>query len=258
MSASFASRKPLLVVRPLRQQDAFLQLLQQAAIDYEYQPIMAIEPIVETEPEAQLIENAILGFAEFDYAIFISANAAELGITWLDKYWPMLPAQQAVFAVGQHTESILRAYGFSPSAPSKQQNTEGLLQEIPALQDLHNKSVIIFRGGGGRTTLADTLKRRGAAVTYCELYRRVVQADRLKAAQKLLPQCSCLVAHSGELIQAMGPAHTETQIIPLVVPSERVAEISRNLGYSKILVADNALPDAMFAKVKMALKESVI
>jgi len=66
------------------------------------------------------------------------------------------------------------------------------------------------------------------------------------------------VAHSGELIQAMGPADTETQAIPLVVPSERVAEISRNLGYSKILVADNALPDAMFATVKLALKESVI
>ena len=56
----------------------------------------------------------------------------------------------------------------------------------------------------------------------------------------------------------MGPADSETQIIPLVVPSERVAEITRNLGYSKIFVADNALPDAMFAKVKMALKESVI
>lgn len=254
MSASSAASKPVLVVRPLRQQDAFLQLLKQAAIDYQYKSIMRIEPIAEREPEAELIKGSILRFAEFDYAIFISANAAELGIKWLDKYWPMLPADQQIFAVGQQTESILSAYGCTVLSPRKQQNTEGLLQEIPALQELKNKALIIFRGGGGRTTLGDTLQSRGATVTYCELYRRIVVQERLADAQSLLPDCGCLVAHSGELIQAMGPAATETANIPVVVPSERVAEISRKLGYSNILVADNALPGSMFEMVKVALR----
>ena len=254
MSASFAAGKPVLVVRPLRQQDAFLQLLEQAAIDYQYQAIMRIEPIADTEPEAELIKNAVLRFAEFDHAIFISANAAELGIKWLDAYWPMLPADQQIVAVGQQTESILSAYGYRVSSPRKQQNTEGLLTEMSALQQLQNKSVIIFRGGGGRTTLAETLQSRGATVTYCELYRRVVVEDSLADAQALLPDCSCLVAHSGELIQAMGPAVAETANIPVVVPSNRVAEISRTLGYSNVLVANNALPGSMFEMVKTALR----
>jgi len=102
--------------------------------------------------------------------------------------------------------------------------------------------------------LGDTLQSRGATVTYCELYRRIVVQERLADAQSLLPDCGCLVAHSGELIQAMGPAATETANIPVVVPSERVAEISRKLGYSNILVADNALPGSMFEMVKVALR----
>lgn len=253
MNAKSTGKKPVLVVRPLREQDAFLHLLTQANIEYQYQPIMHIEPIAEPQPEVELIKSAILQFAEFDHAIFISANAAELGIQWLDEYWPMLPTGIEFFAVGQQTEQILTAYGCPVSTPQKQQNTEGLLQEMEPLQSLQNKSVVIFRGGGGRTTLGDTLASRGAAVTYCELYRRVIEQNKLIEAQALIHQASCLVAHSGELMQAMGPASNNSIELPLVVPSDRVAEISRKLGYSNVQVAKNALPESMFEAVQAAL-----
>lgn len=247
------SRKPVLVVRPLRDQDAFLQLMDQAQINYQYQPIMRIEPVAETEPEAQLIKTVITQFSDFDHAIFISANAAELGVRWLDEYWPMLPIGIEIFAVGQQTAQILSAYGLKVSSPQRRPNTEGLLQEMEQLQDLQNKSVIIFRGGGGRTTLGETLERRGASVTYCELYRRVIEADSLVEAQRLLEQSGCLVIHSGELIQAMGPARADNIDLQLVVPSDRVAEVSRELGYSNIQVAANALPESMLQAVQIAL-----
>jgi uroporphyrinogen-III synthase len=160
----------------------------------------------------------------------------------------MLPDVQ-LFAVGQHTGEILRDYGCTVLCPEHQQNTEGLLHEMPQLQSLDNQSVIIFRGAGGRNTLADTLTSRGAIVSYCDLYRRVI--DPVSLAQAQLEQYLCLVAHSGELLQAMGPARTvDTR---LVVPSERVAAMGRELGYSHISVADNALPDSMFRAVQLAL-----
>ena len=246
-------RKPVLVVRPLRDQDAFLRLMDQAQINYQYQPIMRIEPVAETEPEAQLIKTAITQFSDFDHAIFISANAAELGVRWLDEYWPMLPVGIEIFAVGQQTAQILSAYGLEVSSPQRQPNTEGLLQEMEQLQDLQNKSVIIFRGGGGRTTLGETLESRGASVTYCELYRRMIEPDSLVEAQRLLEQSCCLVVHSGELIQAMGPARAGNIDLQLVVPSDRVAEVSRKLGYSNIQVAANALPESMLQAVQIAL-----
>ena len=248
MTANPPANKSVLVVRPLREQDAFLQLLHRAGISYSYNPIMRIVPVTEPADEVEHIRELILQFAQFDHAIFISANAAEQGIQWLDQYWPMLPDVQ-MFAVGQQTGEILRDYGCTVLCPEHQQNTEGLLEEMPQLQSLDNQSVIIFRGAGGRTTLADTLISRGAIVSYCDLYRRVI--DPVSLAQAQLEQYLCLVAHSGELLQAMGPARTVDA--RLVVPSERVAVMGRELGYSHISVADNALPDSMFRAVQLAL-----
>lgn len=241
---------PVLVLRPLRQRDAFLQCLDKAEIAYSYCPIMRIEAIVEPTAVVEQIRDKILKFAEFDQAIFISANAAEIGIDWLDQYWPMLPADMQIFAIGQQTADILQNYGCRVLCP-QQPNTEGLLSEMSELQSLVGKSVIIFRGGGGRTTLGDTLASRGAAVTYCELYRRVIDAVKLEEAKTLITSCGGLVAHSGELLQAMGSAIDDQ--LPLVVPSERVATMARELGYINIQVAENALPESMARAVGLAL-----
>ena len=137
------------MVRPLREQDAFLQLLRRL-YRLLLQPIMRIVPITEPSASVERIRDLMLQFAQFDQAIFISANAAEQAIEWLDQYWPMLPEVQ-LFAVGQQTAQILKDYGAQVLSPQRQQNTEGLLQEMPQLQHLDNKSVIIFRGAGGRT-----------------------------------------------------------------------------------------------------------
>ena len=104
MVAKLAVGADVLVVRPLREQDAFLQLLTAANISFRYKPIMRIVPITEPSAAVERIRDLILQFAQFDKAIFISANAAELAIQWLDEYWPMLPEVQ-LFAVGQQTGS---------------------------------------------------------------------------------------------------------------------------------------------------------
>ena len=250
MVAKLAVGADVLVVRPLREQDAFLQLLTAANISFRYKPIMRIVPITEPLAAVERIRDLILQFAQFDKAIFISANAAELAIQWLDEYWPMLPEVQ-LFAVGQQTGMMLNEYGAEVLSPQGQQNTEGLLKEMPQLQNLADKSVIIFRGVGGRATLADTLTSRGATVTYCDLYRRVIDPVSLAQAQAEAEDSRCLVAHSGELLQAMGPISNKATV--LVVPSERVAEIAHDLGYKHLVVAESALPEPMFRAVQQAL-----
>lgn len=241
---------PVLVLRPLRQRDAFLQCLDKAGIAYSYCPIMRIEAIAEPAAVVEQIRDNILKFAEFDQAIFISANAAEIGIDWLDQYWPMLPAQMQIFAVGQQTAEILQDFGCQVLCP-QQPNTEGLLNEMRELQEMANKSVIIFRGGGGRMTLGDTLVSRGADVTYCELYHRLIDTAKLEEARSLVTRCGGLVAHSGELLKAMGSAIDDQ--LPLIVPSERMAAMGRELGYINVQVAENALPESMARAVTLAL-----
>ena len=141
MAASSLANKRILVVRPLREQDAFLALLEQSGAAVTYTPVMHIEPVTETQP----IENLILEFAQFDMAIFISANAAEIALQWLDQYWPMLPVDLELFAVGQQTAQILTQYGCQVTCPQTQQNTEGLL-ELAQLNSLAGKSLVNFRG----------------------------------------------------------------------------------------------------------------
>lgn len=238
MAANSLAHKRILVVRPLREKDAFLALLKQSGAAVTYTPIMRIEPMSESQP----ILNQILRFDQFDQAIFISANAAELALQWLDQYWPMLPIGTDFFAVGQQTAEILTRYGCAVICPLREQNTEGLL-ELSQMHDLQGKSTIIFRGGGGRQTLGDTLQSRGAKVTYCELYNRVIEPESLILAQRQAQETDCLIVHSGELLGAM--AESENLAVPVVVPSERVAHMARQLGYKTIVVAGNALPEAM-------------
>jgi len=240
--------KPVLVVRPLRNQDAFLNLLDQASVAYRHIPIMEIQPVLEGSGEYQIAESLIDKLDQFDQAIFISANAAEIGLPMIAKRWSKRPSNLEFFAVGQQTAEIFAEYDCSVYCPQLQPNTEGLLCEFPQLKNLKGKSVLIFRGGQGRQTLGEELIQRGATVAYCELYRRIIQPAQLAEAQAMMPNVACLVAHSGELLQAMGiPCNKH---VPLVVPSARIAQQAQQLGYRQVQVAPNALPISMFETVE--------
>lgn len=235
------------MVRPLREKDTFLALLKQSGAAVTYTPIMQIEPISQTES----IKPLILKFDQFDQGIFISANAAEIGLQWLSEYWTKLPIKPQIFAVGQQTAEILARSGLEATRPQSQQNTEGLL-ELEQLQRLEGKSTIIFRGGGGRQTLGDTLQQRGANVTYCELYHRVIEPLNLALALRQAQDTDCLITHSGEILRAM--AESAALAVPVVVPSERVANMAQELGYQTVVVAENALPESMYKAVQTVFK----
>lgn len=245
MVTSEAMDKPLLVIRPLREGDAFLALLSAADIPYQHLPIMNIHSVVDAQKH--IITPMVEGLNRYDLAIFISANAAEIGLPLIAKRWPQLPQGIEFLAVGQQTAGIFDDYGYSVQCPTEQPNTEGLLRELPQLNDLEGKSVIIFRGGEGRQTLASILTERGADVVYCNLYQRVIEPTQVDQARAFLNQASCLVVHSGELLQGMGGGNNSH--IPLVVPSARIAEQARELGYKQIEVAQNALPESMLDAV---------
>jgi uroporphyrinogen-III synthase len=243
--------KPVLVVRPLRQEDAFLNLLNQGGISFKYIPIMSIDPVSSESDEFFRATRCIHGLDQFDQVIFISANAAEIGLPMIAKRWSQIPKNTQFLAVGQQTADIFSAFDYPVSYPKHQPNTEGLLHELSQLQDLTAQSVLILRGGSGRQTLGDELVRRGGQITYAELYQRNIDAKHLVEAQNFSSQSSCVVVHSGELLQAMGvPADKR---IPLVVPSDRIAQLAKEMGYQSVQVAQNALPSSMYEAVVQAL-----
>ena len=250
IKANSLSARQILLIRPQRQDDQLIEILEKAGAAVTHNPVMAIEP-VEENPQ---IKGQVLELDNFHKGIFVSGNAVELGLELIDKYWPMLPVGIDYFAIGERTAALLQQAGIQANSPKGRQNSEELLQ-LPQLQQLKNQRIIIFRGVGGREILGSKLVERGARVEYCELYRRVVQPEALAVARQ--QKADCLIAHSGELITAMGEAKsTLFANTPVVVPSERVAAIARQLGYNRVVSADNALPESMLAAVGKALTAS--
>jgi uroporphyrinogen-III synthase len=243
--------KRILVIRPQRQEDKLLSLMENTGADVAYIPVMSIESV----GESQQIKSQILELDNFHKAIFVSGNAVELATQWIDEYWPMLPVGIEYFAIGERTAALLKEADIEALHPPGRQNSEELLQ-LEQLQQLENQRVIIFRGVGGREILGETLTERGARVECCELYRRVINSQQQALAQK--QSVDCLIAHSGELIQAMGEAEdTEFADTAVVVPSERVAAIATALGYRRVISAENALPESMLAAVYKAFDSAV-
>ena len=179
--------KPVLVIRPLREEDAFLKLLDEASISFKYIPIMQIQSLNDGDKGYKSIVSCIDRLQQFDQIIFISANAAEIGLPIIAKRYPLLPENLEFLAVGQQTADIFCEYNYSVSFPQKQPNTEGLLAELPQLQNLQGKKVLILRGGQGRQTLGEELVQRGAMVEYCELYQRQIQSQNFCEAKTFYP-----------------------------------------------------------------------
>jgi uroporphyrinogen-III synthase len=143
-------------------------------------PALTIEPMEPTGSSAE----ALADLARCTLAIFVSANAVEMGLATARRHgtWPRA---SRVAAIGEATAQALHAAGFAEViAPRERHDSEALLA-LPALRAVKNEEVFIFRGEGGREHLRDVLGSRGAHVRYIECYRRArpqVDASALKEA----------------------------------------------------------------------------
>jgi len=229
-------------------------------------PVLALEPVSRPE-QVQAIKNVVLDFDLYQKAIFVSRNAVEFAMQWLEGYWPQLPQGIEYFAVGETTAKNLQDYGLRVSAltaaSSGAMNSESLLR-APELQQVQDEKIIIFRGCGGRGQMAEVLRARGASVHYCELYERVIppQAEQLLCAAfaQSVAEQQVIALHSGEslnhFMQVLARAkvndinfsqHENIMRLPVLVPGERVAQLARDTGFTQIIVAENATDQAMFA-----------
>ena len=254
---SFAlAGKRLLVMRSHRTQDDFLELLKDTNAKVLHRPILDIKPLENSEK----IKKQISNFYQFDIAIFVSIHAANFAIGWLDRYWPMLPLGIDYFAIGHQTASAIKKFGLSVLYPSVDVTSDGLLS-MQELQDVKSKKVIIFRGSTGQDTLKHKLTLRGAKVEYCNLYQRVLNIGQKESILRELPTIDCMIAHSGELLEALGvwgdmEKFAEGNEFSVLVPSDRVAEIAVKLGYSSVVVAKSALPEEMLAALDKSFSPS--
>ncbi len=240
----------ILITRPADRADELLDALKRAGAATLHLPALAIAALDEHQhaPQLQRARQSILDLDRYDALIFISVNAVEYGMAMIENYWPQLPVKQTYWAIGLATSKALAEHGIRAAAGDGAMNSEALLAR-PELQSLTHQHIAIVRGLGGRETLAETLRGRGAKVDYIECYQRQPPAASTGEQRALIDrfQPNCSVVNSGETLLNLShwlPTDHPLYQCPIITPSERVTALARKLGYARPVTAENAGLDA--------------
>ncbi len=225
--------------RPEAQAAALSAALADAGAEVLALPLLAIEPL----PLDAAARALLLDLDQYQATLFVSANAARLGLEAVADLWPQWPWQLPAYAVGAATRQVLEAAGLAVISPERE-DSEGLLA-LPELQAVAGQRWLLFRGDEGRELLPDSLRARGARVDIVPLYQRslpleaAVQWSRLPALPDVVLITSSLVWRHWRALAG------DAALRPLLVAvSERVAAQLRAVGAQHVLCAGAAQPGA--------------
>lgn len=240
----------VLVTRPVAQAKAMVELLQKQGFQVQHLPCLAIEPVQLQSEDGLQSKRLAMELSTFDHVIVISTNAAQHWLDLVQDYWPQWPVGVNWWGMGESTQAMLAAAGIDAGRPATGDTSEALLAHLLPQIRMHDK-VLIVRGQGGRQTLSDALTAAGAKVDYAQCYQRKMpqlSALQLLQVDEFAPQT--VILQSGETLENFDAllAHKpwcDKHNIVLVLPSMRVADQARALGYRVLLTSSSASNQSM-------------
>ena len=246
------SAKAVLVTRPEGQAGRLRDALVLQGYAVHAQPLMELSALPElAAADQQYLQN----LDQYQHVIFISGNAVHFGMEHIVASWPQLPVGINWYAIGASTAQSLAAYGVVPLSPALEMTSEGLLA-LPTLQSVAEDKVLIVKGEGGRDTLRETLEARGAQINELRCYRRICPSlGAGELAQKISDwQIGLILISSGEgltnMLALLSPQETTNlQSVALLVPSRRIAREAEAMGFTNIVLAENASDAAVMQAV---------
>jgi uroporphyrinogen-III synthase len=211
-------------------------------------------PVLEILPpsDPSQLQRIIGRLAEYDWAVFISANAVDQALTRIlaTRSWP--PATR-IAVIGRSSARALQRQGLQADlCPAKRFDSEALLA-LPEMQQVEGARVVIFRGEGGREHLAETLRKRGAGVDYIAAYRRarpdadagpLLASWRSGAIDIVLVNSVESLHNLMDLTGAEGGELLRNSV--LLVVSERMLPLLEQSGFKRPpVLAENATDEAV-------------
>lgn len=238
----------VLVTRPAPQADELCALIEAAGGRALRFPTLAINPAADTAAA----RAALAALEHYDLVIFVSANAVEQALALRPPAdWP---AGLRCAALGAGTARALARFGLSVWLVAPPPHDSEALLAMPELQALTGRRVLIIRGVGGRELLGETLRARGAAVNYAEVYQRTrpdsdtrdILAAWTRGAVDVVTVTSGEALHN--LIAMLGDSNRARLLAtPLVVVSGRMVQQALALGFSRPRLAEAAGDAALMA-----------
>lgn len=240
MGAGPLAGRTILVTRPAAQAGALAEAISASGGNPVVFPVLEISDVVDLQP----LLHASDRLDEFDFAVFISANAVNkaLNVILARRAWP---ARLRAVTVGKSSERELARFGIGQViSPSGRFDSEALLA-LPELAsaEVAGKRFVIFRGDGGRELLGDALVARGATIEYVECYRRgkpnLDTAPLMKLWARGELDAITLTSSEGlrnlfDMVGTLGQAWLRKSLV--FVPHERIAEAARCLGLEQVVM----------------------
>ncbi|MGR8930843.1 MAG: uroporphyrinogen-III synthase [Gammaproteobacteria bacterium] len=246
------SGKWVLVTRPVHQAEPLCRLIEQNGGKALRFPTLEIRP---TEIEQQAIAETLAS----DWLIFTSINAVDFALKAFNGKMPRLQSINLA-AVGKASAKALLQAGLNVACvPEQDFSSDGLLAE-PPMQWMVGQRITIVRGVGGREKLAKTLQDRGAEINYLEVYRRCRPKIDTALLVRHLEQneLAAITVTSGEALENLlamleDSSNDALRKIPLIVVSERIAQLAEQQGFVQIIVSGQPSDAAILERLTMLL-----
>jgi len=251
MEASSMSER-VLIARPGARAAALHHELEQHGFTAANLEAMSLVPLMPPEALSRFLftPDASRPLA-IDMVVCVSPYAVHRLSTYLSPR-PDWVAHARLVATGRSTQQSLASLFDHPfreilvPRPGEWSASEGLLAN-PQLQQLNGQSILLARGEGGRQSLVDAFKERGAIVHEAVLYRRAMQTPpSLERAWLLKGEYSALIVTSAEQLgHLMQWCSAESLARPLIVSSPRLGCLAEKKGFQRVLMAGDATPNAL-------------
>lgn len=217
-------------------------------------PLIAIQPL----DDYRAFDRAITELEHADWAIFISTNAVDQAMPRVLRRYGNVPESVNFAAIGHQTAKELGRFGVhNVLTPHTRFDSETLLA-LAEMQDVANKTVLIFRGLSGRELLADTLKVRGAHVIFAESYQRINPQTDTQLLNQLWQhgKLDAIIVTSSEAMRNLLDLAAKTEWlrhVTLCVNHARIAELPMQYGL-KVLIANAPGDDALIQTLSQLVK----
>lgn len=242
----------LLLLRPDEQARDLAQLLQQRASESSVALSCSNKSMVKIrsfdDPNHSLRD--ILQ-QPWDAAMMVSVNAARYFAEQAQAWAPECAMPSARwYAVGPTSATaIAKVVGRPVNCPWRFHNSDALLK-LPELQRVKGERWLLIRGHGGRELVADTLRARGADVTYLEVYQRTPVSLDPAEFEHWQQQINGIVVTSAEQLGYFLAALPKQALSWLeqcywIVASDRLKQLMPVALHGKVAVAHSATPFAI-------------
>ncbi len=226
----------VLIMRPDQQGKQLADMLNKAGIANIHLPFFSIS----AGRELNELPNKINQLKSSDYVLCVSKSAVKFatetllatGFHWREDLY--------YFAVGQSTAEYFANHGeIAVHYPFNQENSEGVLN-LPAMQNLTDKNILILRGNGGREHFSEQAKLRGATINVVECYQRLPMEYNDEEQIDLWKRSgiNCVLVTSAEILNSLVdfvPVREQAWLksCQFVTISRRIANLAVAVGWQK-------------------------